>query len=252
MQAIMEVPDVESIGVSTESMMTFNLSSSSSDTMSYYITVNEEMERSNSEIAQDIAAKADEMGVDMSIQTSSMDISMLSGSGISVNITGSDLDTLREIAVDVADIVRSIEGTTDISDGLEQSTPELSIIVDKDLANDEGLTVAQVYQFIAQKLVGAVEITKVTLDGKEYALTVAEGEDLKLTPDQLQDLEIEVSTEEETRMVRIGDIAKIEESMSLSSISHQSQSRVVSVTFDVDEGYGMTAINQQLEDKLAS
>ena len=33
---------------------------------------------------------------------------------------------------------------------------------------------AQVYQFVATKLAGAQEITQVTLDGKEYPLTVAD------------------------------------------------------------------------------
>ena len=93
----------------------------------------------------------------------------------------------------MAEIARGVEGAGEVSDGLEESTPELSVVVNKDAANEEGLTVAQVYQFVATKLAGAQEITQVTLDGKEYPLTVADGRDLALGQQDIANLEIEVT-----------------------------------------------------------
>ena len=75
-----------------------------------------------------------------------MDMSALGGSGITVQIKGRELDTLQEIARDVAAIVESVEGTVDVSDGLEESTGELRIIIDRNKAIEHGLTVAQIFQ----------------------------------------------------------------------------------------------------------
>ena len=94
------------------------------------------MERSNAEIGADISALAAREGLEVSVQTSSMDISMLSGDGISINIAGDDLQTLRQAAAEVAEIARGVEGAGEVSDGLEESVPELTVTVSKDAANE--------------------------------------------------------------------------------------------------------------------
>ena len=72
--------------------------------LTYYIIVDGAMERSNAEIGADIAALGAQEGLEVTVQTSSMDISMLSGSGISINIEGDDMQTLRQAASEVAEI----------------------------------------------------------------------------------------------------------------------------------------------------
>ena len=100
----------------------------------------------------------------------SLDISMMTGSGISVEITGDDIEVLQSIARDVAEIAHSTEGTTDVNDGLEDAVPELRVEVDKEKATDENLTTGQVLQFVAQKVAGRVKITQVKLDGEEVTI----------------------------------------------------------------------------------
>ena len=77
-----------------------------------------------------------------------MDMSALGGSGISIQVRGREIDTLQTIAADIAQIVRDTEGTTEVSDGMEDSTEELRIIIDRDKAIGHGLTVAQIFQQI--------------------------------------------------------------------------------------------------------
>ena len=251
MDGMLSVPDVESVGMTSGSVMGIGGGGESlGESMTFYILLNEEMERENAQVAEDISA-LDTGGLELSVQTSSMDISMLSGEGISINIQGEDMDALRTAAAEVADIVRGIEGASDISDGLEQSEPELTVRVDKTAANEEGLTVAQVYQFVATKLAGEQEITQITLDGKEYPVTVAEQSNLDLTAQDVANLEIEVAGEEETKHVRIGDIAQIEETMSLSSINRRDQRRTVTVSFNAADGYALSRLSDELEARLA-
>ena len=55
--------------------------------------------RDNGDIAAELSAIGETHAADLQVQASSMDISMMSGSGISAEITGEDIDTLQAIAV---------------------------------------------------------------------------------------------------------------------------------------------------------
>ena len=253
MDGMLSVPSVEAVGMTSGSMMGIGGGEEGlGESLTYYIIVDEAMERSNAEIGADISALGAQAGLDVSVQTSSMDISMLSGEGISINIEGDDLPTLRQAAAEVAEIARGVEGAGDVSDGLEESVPELTVTVDKNAANEEGLTVAQVYQFVATKLAGVQEITQVTLDGKEYPVTVADGRDLALQPQDIENLEIEVTQQDGVKMVRVGDIATVDETMSLSSIARREQQRTVTVTMNAAEGHALSKVSDALEEALST
>ena len=248
MNGMMGVEGVESVG-----LMGGNggmLSSLGGGGMSYYIMVDESSGRRNADIASDISAIGEKLGADLAVQASTMDISMLTGSGISAEITGEDLETLQNIARDVADIARQTEGATEVDDGLEDAVPEVRIEVDKEKAIDEGLTTAQVFQFIAQKVAGRTEITQVTFDGKEYGVFISDAANSELKPEELEDLEIEVDGEEETKQVRVGDVADIRMTTSLGTINRASQRRMITVSFAVAEGYSANHVSDAFEAKL--
>ena len=250
MNRVGEISGVQTVGLNSGGAMSM-LSGNSGSTLSYYIIVDSNAGRDNVDIARDIRAIADDMKLDLTVQTSTMDISMLTGTGISVNVRGDDMDTLRSIASDVADIVRTVDGAQNVSDGLESSVPEMRITVDKEKAIDKGLTVGQVIQFVATKLAGKTEITQATLDGKNLSIYIIDGRNAGITPDDLEDLEMEATLGGKTEMVRIGDIASVEEAASFTSISRENQQRVVTVSFTVGEGYASNHVSDELEKKLA-
>lgn len=248
MNRIMAVDGISAVGLNsggTSAVM------SSGSELSYYMIVDSDAGRSNAAIARDIRAIADDMGLDFSVQTSTMDISMLTGSGISVNITGPEVEQLRAIAADVAEIVRSVDGAAEIDDGLENSVPELSVTVDKEKAIDKNLTVGQVLQFVATKIAGKTEISQATLDGRTLSIYLIDGRNSDITPENLEDLEIEVTSGDKSEMVRIGDIAEIAQTQSMGTIRRQQQQRVVTVSFAVAEGYSANHVSDALEAKLA-
>lgn len=251
MDTMLQVPSVDSIGMTTGAMIGVSASESSlGDTLNYYIVVDKDAERSNVEIGRDLLQCGKDAGLDLEVQTNNMDITMLSGSGIAIDITGSDLNTLRSIALDIAELASTVEGAGKISDGLEKTVPEMSVVVDKDAANAEKLTVAQVFQFLAAKLADPQEITDITITGKEYPVRVVEGKNLTLTQADLEHLEIEVESEDSAKMVRVGDIADVNESLSMASISRRAQQRSVTVTVFAAEGYALSKVSDALSEKL--
>ena len=130
MDRISDIDGIETIGATAGGSSTMSLMSSSTDSVSMYIILDEDSDVSSSEVADQIAEKTKDMDCDISTDTSSMDMTSYFGSGISVKIKGSDLDKLQDIAADVAQILEDTEGVIDIDDGLNDTTAELKITVE--------------------------------------------------------------------------------------------------------------------------
>ncbi|MDO5323003.1 MAG: efflux RND transporter permease subunit [Clostridia bacterium] len=250
MERAMDVEGVTDVALSGDGMSLMS-SMGGGSSYSYYLLVAPENGRTNADIVADLNAAAAEWAdgerVIFSAKESTMDMSAMAGSGISIDITGDDIDSLRAAATGVATLCARVDGAENIDDGSESAEPKLAITVDKELANDNSLSVAQVYQYVAQRLYGAVELTEATLDGQKYTIYVSEDRNNDLAPEDLMDMEIEVTSAGSTRQVRIGDIATVSEGESLASIRRANQKRTVSVSFDVADGYSANLVQRDLE-----
>ena len=162
-ERIRTIDDVVDVGAmaSTSSMALLTGGGNSSKNVTdIYITLKEDKELTGDEIGKKIEElTADLEEAELVINTSSMDMSALGGEGISIQVRGREIDTLQEIAAEIARIVEETEGTTEVSDGMEDSTEELRIIIDRDKAIEHGLTVAQIFQQIQAKLADASSAT---------------------------------------------------------------------------------------------
>lgn len=72
-------------------------------------------------------------------------------------------------------MMKGVEGTSEIADGLEDTAPEIRVTVDKNKAMGYGLTVAQVYQQVAAALQTETTATTLTVENKEYPVIVLKG-----------------------------------------------------------------------------
>ncbi len=255
---LMEMDEVEDVGAmaSTSNMgMLTGGGNSATNSTSLYIALREDKERDNQEIAKDIRVNIadilEEAQAEADIETATMDMSALGGSGITVQIKGRELDTLQRIAGDVAAIVESVEGTTDVSDGLEEATGELRIIIDRDKAIEHGLTVAQIFQQIQVKLADATSATTLETEIQEYDVYVKNAKDLELTRNLLKELEIERSKQDGTKeKIKLSDIAVFESTQAPKSVNRTEQSRYIGVTASVAEGYNIGFVSEDVEKAL--
>ena len=142
----------------------------------------------SSEVADQIAEKTKDMDCDISTDTSSMDMTSYFGSGISVKIKGSDLDKLQDIAADVAQILEDTEGVIDIDDGLNDTTAELKITVDKEEAAKYGYTVAQVFQLVYADMSSNQSATTISTDIKKYEVYLQTEDQSELTVEDIKAL----------------------------------------------------------------
>ena len=247
--------DVEDIGamVSGSNMMSMMGSGSGSDReVSMYVMLKEDKKLSNDELAAVILDQTADLNCEVSVQTSNMDMSSLGGSGISVMIKGRELDKLKEIASDVADILSSVEGTQNVSDGIEEKTVEMRLVVDKNKAMSYQLTTAQIYQFLQQKLAEAGSATTLSTESNDYDVLVISDADETLTCGKIRELTIEgTNADQKKEDVPLSELVEFVDTEGFSSINRDAQNRYVSATAEIADGYNIGLVSAEVEKKLA-
>ncbi len=253
-EAIRSIEDVENVGAmsSSSNMALLGGGGGSTNSASVYVVTREDKTMSNEEIGRIIKEKTAGLDAEITVDTSSMDMSAMGGSGIVVQVRGRDLDTLRRIAEEVAAVIESVEGTAEVNSGLEDADEELRITVNRDEAVHYGLTVAQVYAQLYARLAEAGSATTLVADEKDYNVYVMNGSDIELTRELVRQLEIDGTDEEgESVKVPLSDIASFETTEALSSISRVDQTRYISVSASIAEGYNVGLVATDVEEKLA-
>ncbi|MCH5269249.1 MAG: efflux RND transporter permease subunit [Lachnospiraceae bacterium] len=251
---IRELPDVTDVGAmaggSTMSMLTG--SGGSTNSTSVYVVTSKDKSMSNEEIAEVILEKTADLDAEITVDTSSMDMSALGGSGIVIRVEGRDLDTLQQIAAEVAKIVEGVEGTTEVSNGMEDADEELRITVDKDAAMEYGLTVAQVFSQVSVRLAESPSATTLEESDKDYGVYVISEADKALTRDLLKNMLIDGTGEgNEAVKIPFSEIADFEMVQSLSSINRSNQTRYITVSAGIADGYNIGQVSTQVERALS-
>jgi len=252
-ERILEIEDVRDVGAMSGSTDATSLlgGGGSTNSATVYVVTYEDKTMSNEELANVIRTKTADLDAEVVVTTSSMDMSAMGGSGISVQIRGRDIDTLQRLANEVAAVVESVEGTTNVSNGLGDTNEELRIIVDRDKAISHGLTVAQVFTQLAPKLADASVATTLEAANKDYSVYVANGADTELTRELVQELMITGTDKDGAAVdVPLKDVAEFTIALSLESINRADQSRYINVSAAIADGYNVGLVSADLEKKL--
>ena len=250
-EAIMTIDDVQNVGAMSSSSAMSMGGSDSTNKATIYVVTKEDKKKSNEEIAELIRQKTSGLEAEITVDTSSMDMSALGGSGISIQVRGRDLDELGRIGKEVAAIVAGVEGTTEVSDGMQKAEEELRIIVNRDKAVDYGLTVAQVFSEVYGKLASASTATTLVGADKDYGVYVLNGSDMELTRELLKELEVSGKGADGKEIkVALKDIAEFEAAESLTSINRTEQTRYIMVSAAIADGYNIGLVSADVEEAL--
>ena len=176
-------------------------------------------------------------------------------SGLSIKIYGSDVNTLTALSEKVVDIVNSTPGFANATNGLGAGDSTIILKVDRDKVRAYGLTVAEVYQKIAQRLTTtATAQTPVTVDGTTMDVKITNDLD-PLTKENMMDMTFDTSVlntdgETVTGTCTLADIATWETGTAPDSITSENQTEYVTVTADTLDGYNTTVQSRVLQKAL--
>ncbi len=250
-----DVSDVGAMASSSSLSMLTGGGNAATNATTIYVTLSKDKELTNDQIADEIMIDMEgickENQAEMTIDTSSMDMSALGGSGITIQIRGRDIDRLQEIAGDIAAIVGKVEGTENVSDGMEESTGELRVIVDRNKAIEHGMTVAEVFQQVYAKLAESASATTLEAEKDEYGVYVKNAKDMELTRELVKELEIERTKQDGTKeKIPLSEIATFENTISPDSVRRAEQNRYIAVSAEIAEGYNVGLVSDVLEKEL--
>lgn len=188
---------------------------------------------------------------DYSVSESNMDMSSMLASGVQVDIYGNDSEELLRISKDVMKMFEDVGGIEEITNGQEDADPQINVIVDKNKAARLGLSVAQVYAELSGAVTTDKDATTLTVDNKEYKVTIVDETDT-VNVDDLMNYEFETtSKDDEGKDVKethkLKEFAKKADGESLASIKRENQSKYISVSGTMKEGYNATLQSRELK-----
>ena len=218
--------------------------------LTVYITLEDET-ASGLAVSKRIEDMCADMECEVSGSSAMLDMSMLSGSGVGVQVFADDMEVLQEGARRVAAVLAQTEGIAEVSDGLEETAPALHIAIDRNKAMEKGITVAQIFM----ELSGALAETQnaVTLEVKDNSTDVIleRPEGTKLDVDSLKDYGFTVTKQDgEKEEFVLSDVAVVEQTSSLTTIQRLGQRRYLTVTGTLGTGYNVTRVTAEAQKML--
>jgi len=119
-------------------------------------------ERSNTEIAKDLRRRLDGQIPGMEVRVRApqgqfiLERILGSDEGLTVEIRGYELAALDNLAGQAAELIRSVDGITDVQTSLEAGAPQQDIKVNREKVADLGLTVRDVTQLLQTAIAGSI------------------------------------------------------------------------------------------------
>ena len=168
------------------------------------------------------------------------------GDPISIEISGSSVDTLGEIAAQIKEIIRPIPGLVDLKDDYIKSKPELRIDVDREKAALLGLNTASIASTVRGAMYG-LDAGKYREGEDEYDIKVRLPEEQRKSLDNIKHLMIAANS---GGYVPISSVADINIGAGFGRISRVDFKRVVTVTANVDGRSSIEVLND-VRNKLA-
>ena len=224
--------------------------------LSLYVLCDYDAGLTGREASRQLRQLCAELPADCQVESASMDMTAMMGSGIQVNLLGEDGGALAELAAEVSQRLSQVEGVGEISDGLDDTAPELRIQVNKNAAMRQGLTVAQVYMELASALRQETQAMTLSLEDKDYPVVIVSDPEQALDEQKLKDhlftvtkTNAEGKSEEST--LHLSSIAQISRGEGLASVNRLDQQRYHSISADVAEGYNIGLVGADVEDALS-
>ena len=277
MERVMSVDNIDAAGFMMGSGNMGGLSMTSGDNGDYDVTGYLTMPEGT--FGSDAGREIEALCADLPCQVTTAGVmsgmmSYMTGSGVSLQVYGDDMEDLQSAARALGQRIGEVEGVADVSDGLEDAAPALQVVVDRNKAMTRGITVAQIYMQVAAALQDTTTVAEVTLDNERMEMMVDAAADSRLTREKLLTLIITPDSSmsasmsggdsasglsqltgedggDEDTSFPLGDVAEVRETVSLDSIQRDQQRRCITVTATVADGYNVTKVTSAVQQAVA-
>lgn len=168
----------------------------------------------------------DMLDCDISITSSSDSMGSMSSGGVDIILSGSDLDVLKDAAIQVEDVMRQNEQILRVSSSITNGSPQAKVVIDSMRASARNLTPMQIAGSVNYALSGNNAAT-LTENGQEYEVWVEYPKDRYQTINDVSGLML---TNMAGQQVPLMDVASIEFSDSPQTIDRKNNQYLVTVS----------------------
>ncbi|MCT2535114.1 efflux RND transporter permease subunit [Aquibacillus koreensis] len=230
LEAFNDVIDVNYMSISGGDAAAGIMGGGSSNTASYTLQLvpQEERDQTTDQVMQEINTALEGV-VGAEISVSSMGGGLGGGNPIQIQINGPEHDVLRELADQVIYTISEVDGVYNPTTSISDTTPQLNVLVDREMAAQYGLSYQQVMSQIQMGFTGQT-IMQYREDGDDMNVALMYPEEERSTISDLENMSIQTPT---GSAVPLATIADFEQMQSPASLSRNNQQRQVNVNSDI-------------------
>lgn len=177
------------------------------------------------------------------------------GKPVNIEIIGEEFDELTTVSKGLKHYLDSLQipGVEELKSDLVTNKPEILIEVDRERANREGISSAQIGQALRGAIFG-MEVSKFKDAKDDYPIQVRYKFDQRNNIDALMNLKItyrDMNMGGQLRSVPLSSVAKLKYSQTYGGIRRKNQKRIVSLGSNVLSGYNANEVVAQVKKAVA-
>lgn len=172
---------------------------------------------------------------------------------ISIDLIGDNLDSLVRTTDRLKTYLtkeQNIGGIENLTSDFQNNKPEIVFDIDRERANREGLSTAQISQNLGTAIFGAPVTDFRNTKEDNYKIVVRAQEDQRNNLDAIRNLKItyrDMGMGGAIRQVPISAVANIDYTTTFGNIKHKQQKRVITLSSNVLTGYNTNEVNANIK-----
>jgi len=253
---ISDLSSVDTVGITLGGGQMMFLGVTSADSATVNVILDDDRDLSTTDVLYiiDDMLLNDYSSIEYSISGSQTMTQAFTGSGVQIQLSGYELETLKEEAIKITEILQTVEGLKDIDNGIGKEVDEVKITVRKADAIAFGITTAQVMGFVSENLQGNSAVTTISIDGDAFEVFVYDEnyiDDQEYTKEEIENFFVGMDMFNPTVPVFLHQVADVDDEYPGSvTITRENGSRVLTISADFEDGYNASLVSIDVEDAL--
>ncbi|MFO8055534.1 MAG: efflux RND transporter permease subunit [Bacteroidales bacterium] len=186
----------------------------------------EEREKSVWDISEQVRKELAKIPEIKTYNVSSGQTGMMGGNNVAVEIYGYDIEQTTNIARQVADSIRTIEGAREVEISREDEKPELRLELDREKLAVNGLNTATISRALYNRVEG-LTATRYREEGEEYDVVIRLKEEFRNNITAIENISIQNPA---GMRIRLGELGEVKEYYSPPNIERKRRERIVTVS----------------------
>ena len=198
------------------------------------------------EIADEMRAILDEYTEIRTFNVSSGAGAMGGSSSVDIELYGYDFDTSDALAAQIEQIMRNIEGFTEVTISRNEYMPEYHVDFDLEKLARSGLDVTTASMYLRNRINGSVT-SFYREDGDEYNIRVRYDKKFR---ESIEDIENITIYNQMGQGIKIRDIGTVKEASTPPTITRKNRDRYVTISGVVGTGYTLSEMVEQVQAEM--